>query len=121
MAVPTKGSIQVQASASNLDAQTTTSAGQDITTDFGAFLTARIQNGATAPTTPCNFRVEYSRDNTDYYNPGVEYQGPSGNNGLSEFSVRIPPEVRFYRTVFTGNTGQAVTVEAEASVITDIS
>ena len=121
MAVPTKSSVQVQASASNAAGATATSAGQDVTAAFGALVLARIQNGATPPTTPCNFRVEYSRDNTDYYNPGVEYQGPDGASETLEFSVRIPPEARFYRTVFTGNTGQAVTVEAEASAITDIS
>lgn len=74
-------------------------------------LTAKITNGATAPTTPCVVNVYTSHDGSAWK---LFDSGTSGasNSGVYEFVFRIPPEAMYVAVQFTGNTSQAVTVEA---------
>ena len=119
MAVPTKAGTTVQSSVSNSAGGTTTSTARDRTAKFGALVTGIVTNGATGPTVPCDFVVQISIDGTNW----EEFNRQStsaANNAVSVRHCIVPDYVRYYRTVFTGNTGQAVTVEAKAHEIESI-
>jgi hypothetical protein len=45
---------------------------------------------------------------------------PTGNNAVTDFTVEVPPGVMFVNVDFTGNTAQAVTVEAQIEELTTI-
>lgn len=118
MALTKSGSARVvQSSATNTAGSTTTTSGQ--TVGYGASGVAKITNGSTAPTLPCQVYMDFSADNSTFYN------GPSiGSADTVASSVTLIPyaigigtggDWAYYRLRFTGNTGQSVTVEAEDS------
>jgi hypothetical protein len=111
MASATKASVTFQASASTSAGGTTTGTGQDLTTALGCLITAKITNGATGPTVACDFIVEVSVDGSAW-KEFCRATAQLGNNVVTEFSVLLPVAVMHARTKFTGNTAQAVTVEA---------
>lgn len=101
----------LQASVSNGAGATTTGSGVDLTTKFGGVVTLKITNGATGPTIGCVGNFDISGDNSAF-KLWRSFQAGIANSGVYEFSTEVPPGIMYIRSRFTGNTGQAVTVEA---------
>lgn len=123
----TKTARTVVGSASNAAAGTTRGR-LDLTTALGGVLTGKITNGATGPTVQCtaNVLVAHNATQPAAGSAGVDwktlqsYGGGTANNGVTEFWMDVPPGVMQLEVEFTGNTGQAVTVEAFFSELTSI-
>ena len=87
----------------------------------------KITNGATGPTVACTANVLIAHNATmpAAASAGVDwktiasYTGGVGNNAITEPWLEIGPGVMSLEVEFTGNTGQAVTVEAYFSEITN--
>ena len=119
MALATKTARTFQTSASNSAAGTTTGSAVTLTTALGCLITAKITNGATGPTVGCDFVVEVSNDNSAWKTYSRQTAG-TANNLVSEFAVDLPPATMYARSKFTGNTAQAVTVEAFGHELTSL-
>ena len=120
MATATKTARTLQASISNAAAATKTGTAVGLSTAIGDFLiTAKITNGATGPTIACSFYVQVSHDNSAW-KAYCELAAGTANNGIYEFTVLLPAPAMYVRSVFTGNTGQAVTVESFGHEYTSI-
>lgn len=91
----------------------------DLTTALGLTVTAKVTNGATGPTIGCTTRVEVSNDNTAFKTYAQAVAGTTASTTY-EFTFEIPPTVMYVRMVFTGHTGQAVTVEAFGHELTTV-
>lgn len=91
----------------------------DLRARYGVTIVAKVTNGGTGPTAPCQFRVEYGTDGVNGEEI-VRVPADVANNEETVFRHRIEPEVLFARVVFTGNTGQAVTAEAVGHVVKTI-
>lgn len=115
----TKTSATLQASVSNAAAATKNSSDLDLSTAYGAVITAKITNGATGPTIACQAIVQVSPDGTTYYN-AMTGTAPTTASAVATFYFEIPLGVMHVRVQFTGNTVQAVTVEAQAQYCTGI-
>ncbi len=115
----TKADITFQASASNAADATTTATGVNLSTGYGATINVRITNGATAPTIACQCDIEVSNDGSDWYVYRTVY-GNTVNSDVTEASIEIPIGHQYVRTSFHGNTGQAVTIEADGSNVTGV-
>lgn len=94
----------------------------------GGFLTMKITNGGTGPTTQCEGRVLIAH-NSSTPSPGgagsdwktiASFGGGTANNAVTEFAMPIDASIMCLECEFTGNTGQAVTVEAYFSELTTI-
>jgi hypothetical protein len=109
----------VAAGTSNAAGGTTNGATWNLTTAFGGILTALLTNGATGPTVGGDFVVQVSTDGAAWKEFSRQ-TAPTGNNAATPFVVEIPPGVMYARPVFTGNTAQAVTVEAFGHELTSI-
>ena len=116
----TKADITLQSSTTNTAGSTATGTGVDLTDGYGAYVTAKITNGATGPTVGCDFVLDVSHDNTNWKEFSRVTAG-TDNSGVYEWTVRIPIEVQHVRSVFTGNTGQSVTVECLGSEVSAVS
>lgn len=119
MATATKTARTLQSSASNAAGGTTTGSSIDLTTALGMQVTAKVTNGATGPTVACTFKIEISNNNSAW-KTHFEAAARTGNSVVTEWSVTVGPEIMYARSVFTGNTGQAVTVEAFGHELTSI-
>jgi hypothetical protein len=119
MATATTTVRTLQASASNSAGGTTTGTGFDNRTSFGGLVMARITNGGTGPTVGCDIFIEVSRDNSEWR---TLFKGTAlvTASNVDDFPVRIEPGIQYVRSRFTGNTGQAVTVEAYYHEVTSI-
>lgn len=109
----------LQGSASNAAGGTTTGTAVNLTTALGMLVTVKMTNGGTGPTVGCTCRIEVSNDNTNW----KTYQSVTHDivaNGVNEWMFNLPPPTMYARSVFTGNTGQAVTVEAFGHELTTI-
>lgn len=115
----TKTARTVQTSASNGAGSTTTSSALSLITALGCLLTAKITNGGTGPTVGCDFVVEVSNDNSAWKTYSRQTAGVA-NSLVSEFTVDLPPATMYVRSKFTGNTGQAVTVECFGHELTSL-
>ena len=121
----TKNGTTIVASASNA-AGATTRGTINLSAAYGGIVTMKITNGATGPTAQCEGRVLISHADTlpTAASAGANWKtiwrfgGGTTNNGVTEQSFTFGPEVRHLEVEFTGNTGQAVTVEAVASTYT---
>lgn len=119
MATVTKTLRTLQASASNTAGSTTTGTALDLTTKFGGVATMKITNGGTGPTVACDAVLEVSGDNSTFYEYSRATAGTSNSTSYT-FVVEIPIGIMYLRSKFTGNTGQAVTVEAYFQEATSI-
>lgn len=119
MAAPTK-TARTLVSSQSVNAGNTASGTLDLTTRFGALLTAKIANGATGPTAPCQVTIETSSDGTTYRELVVLEAG-TANNGVYTFNVDLPASVMHAKATFDGHTDQAVTVECVAQELTSVS
>lgn len=118
----THATVAAQASASNSAAGTTTGSWIDLTAAYKASILAKITNGGTGPTVACTASIDLSPDNgtTVYAGAGGSYQAgvTASTTYAAEFS--LPEDTMYARTVFTGNTAQAVTVQADVTKLTGI-
>lgn len=123
----TKTARTVVTSSSNT-AGSTTRGTLDLRTKHGGILTMKITNGATGPTIACtgNVLIAHNSGSTPTAaSAGTDWKtlwsfaGLTSNSGIVERSIEIGPGVMHLEAEFTGNTGQAVTVEAFFSEITD--
>ena len=121
----TKSDTTIIASASN--AAGATSRGTiDLSSAYGGIVTMKITNGGTAPTLQCEGRVLISHADTlpTAASAGADWKtvsrfgGGTTASGVTEQSFQFGPEVRHLEVEFTGNTGQAVTVEAVVTTYT---
>ncbi|MBI1370309.1 MAG: hypothetical protein GC162_16870 [Planctomycetes bacterium] len=115
----TKTARTLQSSTTNAAGGTTTGSAIDLTAAMGLAITAKVTNGATGPTVGCTFKVEVSNDNTNW-KTFASYLAATDNSGVSEFALALGAEWMYARTVFTGNTGQGVTVEAFGHELTSL-
>lgn len=109
----------VQASASNSAGGTTSGTEIDNTAGYGILLTARITNGGTGPAIGCDF-VVYTGDASGKKREFSRQTAPVGNSAVQDFAVLIPKDAMYVNVDFTGNTGQAVTVECAGQQTTGI-
>lgn len=119
----------VVTSASN-SAGGTTRGRLDCSAVDGGILTFRITNGGTGPTVQCEARVLVAHKDTSMPAAASEGTGDGdwkqvyviGGGTTASASTRsvylFGPEVSYLEIEFTGNTGQAVTVEAIATTYT---
>lgn len=120
-----KSKSVIVASASNA-AGATTRGTLDVSSKHGGIITLKITNGATGPTVQCEGRVLISHEDTlpAAGSAGADWKtvwrfgGGITANAVTEQSFQFGPEIRHLEVEFTGNTGQAVTVEADASTYT---
>lgn len=115
----TKSASTIQASASNTAGSTTTSSSLDLRTAYGAVITAMITNGSTGPAVGCSVTINISSDNSTWKQFATATAG-TANSGVYRFVFDIPAPVMYLQAVFTGNTGQTVTVEAFAQTLDTI-
>lgn len=115
----------VIASASNAAAGTTRGR-LDCSAADGGHITLRITNGATGPTAQCEARVLVSHASAlpaagaegtgnDDWKQVYVFGGTTTNSQSTRGRFVFGPEVAHAEVEFTGNTGQAVTVEAIAT------
>lgn len=98
-----------------------------LATAQGGILTMKITNGATGPTIACtgNVLIAHNATTPTAASAGADWKtlwsfsGLTTNNGIVERSIEIGPGVMQLEAEFTGNTAQAVTVEAFFSEITN--
>lgn len=114
------------ASGSNA-AGATTRGTLDLRTAQGGLLTFKITNGATGPTVQCQANIlaaHNSGSTPTAASAGTDWKtlwsvgGGTIANAITEQSMEVGPGVMHLEVEFTGNTGQAVTVEAYLSEIT---
>lgn len=115
----TKTSRTIKTSASNGAGSSTNGTELDLSTAYGALVCAKITNGGTGPTVGCDF-VVYVGESTGTKREFSRQTAPTTNSAVTEFVVEIPPSAMFVNVTFTGNTGQAVTVECYAQELTTI-
>jgi uncharacterized membrane protein len=120
MAATKVGSTLVASVASTAGSALNAQAGsKDLTTAYGAVITAKVTNGATGPTIACVVEIDYSVDGTTW-KIAQQVTASLGNSVVATFVFEIPVKVMWVRIGFGGNTGQAVTVEAQIHVVTAI-
>jgi hypothetical protein len=121
----TKTSGVLQASVSNAAAATPTSSTLDLTSAYGAIITAKITN-ATGPTVACGATLNVSPDGTTWYPWAAQTAGTATFAagppavGVYPMTFEVPMHAIKAQVVFTGNTAQAVTVEAQYQMTTAI-
>lgn len=100
----------------------------DLRTAQGGMLTMKITNGATGPTVQCEGIVLVAHNSgatPAAASAGADWKtlwkfgGGTTLNAVTERSFEVGSGVMHLEVEFTGNTGQAVTVEAYLSEITD--
>lgn len=115
----------IVASQSN-DAGATVRGAIDVRNRDGGIVTMKITNGATGPTAQCEGRVMIAH--TELGTPATDaagavwktiwkFGGGITANAVTEQSYEFGPGVKHIQIEFTGNTGQAVTVEAIGSTV----
>jgi len=104
----------------------TTRGAIDVRDKDGGIITIKITNDATAPTVIATATVMIAHDTGTTPATGAagatwktltSFDGPSGNAEIAEHSYQFGPEVMHVQVEFTGNTVEAVTVEAIASTV----
>ena len=125
----TKNPRTLVAAATSNAATATTRGTLDLRTAQGGLLTLKITNGATGPTVQCEGRVLVAH--TAGATPAAASAGADWKtlwrfgggvtaNAVTEQSMVLDPSVMHLEVEFTGNTGQAVLVEAFLSEITSV-
>lgn len=99
----------------------------DVRSADGGRLTLKITNGGTGPTAQCEARILVAHTsgstpvaasaNSDWKSV-YKIGGGTAANTVTETTWVFGPDVRHIEVEFTGNTGQAVIVEAIASTYT---
>lgn len=123
----TKNSRTIVASASN-GAGSTTRGTLDLEAAYGGYLTLKITNGGTGPTVQCTANVLVAHNATlpaagsagTDWKTIASYGGGTTASAVTEIGMPIDPSIMALEVEFTGNTGQAVTVEAYLSELTSV-
>lgn len=118
MANATKNARTIISSAS-LSAGNTASGSVSLTTALGLLITVRITNGSTGPTVAPTVSINVSTDNSTW-RLLTSSQSQTGNSVTTDFSFLVPPEAIYAQVSITGNTAQAVTVEAFGHELTSV-
>ena len=117
----------IVASASNAAAGTKRGA-IDLRGKMGGLLSVKVTNGATGPTAPCVVTVSHAVNDGSTPATGAvgadwkrmyTFAGTTGNSEVSDWPIDIPP-VQHLQVEFSGNTAQAVTVEAVFTEYTSV-
>jgi len=122
----TQAATAIISSASNA-AGATTRGRIDLTAVDGGIITLRITNGGTGPTVQCEGRILVAHKQTSM--PAAASEGTADTDWKQVYVIgggstasattrgvyRFGPEVAYAEVEMTGNTGQAVTVEAHAT------
>lgn len=117
----------IVASASNA-AGGTTRGTIDLETTYGGFLTIKMTNGGTGPTVQCacNVLVAHNATLPAAGSAGTDWKtiytfgGGTTASAVTEMGIPVDPSIMALEVEFTGNTGQAVTVEAYFSELTTV-
>lgn len=125
----TKTARTIVASASNAAAGTTRGTIDLEAAQGGGYLTLKMTNGATGPTVQCQANVLIAHNATlpaaasagADWKTIASYGGGVTANDVTEIGMPIDPAIMALEVEFTGNTGQAVTVEAYLSELTSVS
>lgn len=120
-----KTARSIVATATSNAAGATTRGTLDTESAYGGLLTIKITNGATGPTVACtcNILVAHNASLPAAASRGADWKtiytlgGSLVANDITEFSMPIDIAVMALEVEFTGNTGQAVTVEAQFSEV----
>lgn len=100
----------------------TTSSAVNLTDGYGATLNIKITNGATGPTVAAQVQIQFSEDNSEYYNHGGPLVAGTGNSEVTSWAgIVVPLSTQYVRLVAGSNTGQNVTVDSDLSETTAIS
>ena len=100
----------------------------DLRGKMGGLLSLKISNGATGPTAACQVTVSHAvNDGTTPATGAVgadwkrmyTFAGTTTANDVTDWSIDIPP-VQHLQVEFSGNTAQAVTVEAVFTEYTSV-
>jgi hypothetical protein len=118
MSRPTK-ILRTLVSSQSVDAGNSVNGTLDLSTRFGALLTAKIINGATGPTAPCQLKIETSGDDTTWYEY-LTVEAGTANSGKYTYNIDLPAGVMHVRATFGQHTGQAVTVVCIAQELTSV-
>ena len=119
----TKTKHVIVASATNAAAATTHGT-LDTRTKDGGIVTLKITNGGTGPTVQCEGRILISHETGATPSAGAagadwktvyRFGGGVTANAVTEMPYEFGPGVQHIEVEFAGNTGQDVTVEAEAT------
>jgi len=99
-----------------------TGTGQSI--GYGVSGVATITNGGTGPTAPCGLYLDYSADNATWINGPLiglaDTVGSSVTRIPFALAIGAGGDWNYFRTRFTGNTGQDVTVVDNYSATTGL-
>ena len=114
-----KAASALQASTTNTAGSTTTSSSVNLTTGYYATILAKVTNGTTAPTLPCAVTVNVSSDSSTWRQYAQQTAGLAAS-GVYSMAFDLPPSIMYAQVVFSGNTAQAVTVEALVEYVTGI-
>ncbi len=117
----TKSGQAVQASASNTASSTTT--GSSFAINYGVSGVGMITNGGTGPGVGCDFVIEVSNDGGSTWFEWSRQTAGVTNSGvyLFPFTMGVAGnggDWDHYRSKFTGNTAQTVTVQCDAETTT---
>lgn len=124
----TKTARTIVASASSNAAGATTRGTLDLEAAYGGFLTLKMTNGGTGPTVQCVANVLVSHNATlpaagsagADWKTIASYGGGTAASAVTEIGMPVDPSIMALEVEFTGNTGQAVTVEAYLSELTTV-
>lgn len=109
------------ASTSIVAATPTTGSWINLTAKYEARLGCRILNGATGPTIGCTASVDLSPDNGTTIYIGAGGQFTAGVTNSAEYDGAFPDFAGWYaRVVFSGNTAQNVTGQADFMTLDSI-
>lgn len=97
----------------------TTSSAVTLDDGYGATILIKHTNGGTGPTVPAQTIVQYSQDNSEWYDAGT-YYGSTTNSDVRNHIHEVPATVEYVRLVSGSNTGQAVTLDSDISEITAV-
>lgn len=123
----TKNARTLVAAGTSNGAGSTTRGTLDMRTVHGGLLTMKITNGGTGPTAQCEGRVLVAHNSgatPTAASAGADWKtvwrfgGGTANSAITEQSFVVEPGIMHLEVEFTGNTGQAVTVESFLSEIT---
>jgi hypothetical protein len=99
----------------------TTSSVVALTTSYGAALNISLTNGATGPTVPAQVLIQVSNDNANWYDFGGALAASVAGGAVTAWGgIEIPFGAQYLRLVAGSNTGQAVTVSADISLVTGV-
>ncbi len=119
MAMAIKTMRSIVASASNAAGASTTSGIWSLNTALGGVLQARVTNGAVAPTIGCDVVVQASADQTNWRD-FARFSAGTVANATYDFFAELPAPILAVRVVFSGNTVQAVQIEATGHELSSI-